>query len=72
MAGAWYRANPRYREREARYRAAGDVIVAAWCDIVKPHDIVAASRYRAGSARYRAQAHDIVGSVNEIPLVARS
>ena len=35
-----------YREREARYRAASDVIAAAWCDIVKPHDIVPPPRTR--------------------------
>ncbi len=42
------------------------------CDIVKPHDIAAVSRYRAVYARYRVPVHDIVGSVNEIPLVVRS
>ena len=72
MGKAWYRAHPRYREREARYRAARDVIAAPCCDIVKPHDLAAVSRYRVVFARYREPVHDIVGSVNEIPLAVRS
>jgi hypothetical protein len=72
VGGAWYRAHPRYREREARYRAASDVIATPCCDIVKPHDITAVSRYRVVCARYREPVHDIVGSVNEIPLAVRS
>ena len=72
MSRAWYRADPRYREREARYRAARDVIAAPCCDIVKPHDIAAMSRYRVVRARYRDPVHDIVGSVNDIPLAVRS
>ena len=72
MGRAWYRADPRYREREARYRAASDVIATPCCDIVKPHDITAVSRYRVVCARYREPVHDIVGSVNEIPLAVRS
>ena len=69
---AWYRADPRYRERDARYRAASEVIAAPLCDIVKPHDIAAVSRYRVVCARYRVPVHDIVCSVNAIPLVVRS
>ena len=69
---AWYRAIPRYREREARYRAASKVIAAPMCDIVKPYDIAAVSRYRVVCARYREPVHDIVCSVNVIPLVVRS
>ena len=72
MGKAWYRAILRYREREARYRAARDVIAAPSCDIVKPHDLAAVSRYRVYCARYREPVHDIVGSVNEIPLAVRS
>ena len=72
MGRAWYRANPRYREREARYRAACDVIAAPCCDIVKPHDLAAVSRYRVVCARYREPVHDIAGSVTEIPLAVRS
>ena len=69
---AWYRAIPRYRERKARYRAASEVIAAPLCDIVKPYDIAAVSRYRVVCARYRVPVHDIVCSVNVIPLVVRS
>ena len=72
MGKAWYRAILRYREREARYRAARDVIAAPCCDIVKPHDLAAVSRYRVVCARYREPIHDIAGSVNEIPLAVRS
>ena len=72
VSRAWYRAFPRYRERDARYRAARDVIAAPSCDIVKPHDIAGVSRYRVVCARYREPVHDIVGSVNEIPLAVRS
>ena len=72
VSRAWYRAFPRYRERDARYRAARDVIAAPCCDIVKPHDIAGVSRYRVVCARYREPVHDIVGSVNEIPLAVRS
>jgi hypothetical protein len=72
MGRAWYRADMRYREREARYRAARDVIAAPCCDIVKPHDLAAVSRYRVVCARYREPVHDIAGSVNEIPLAVRS
>ena len=35
-------------------------------------DLAAASRYRVVRARYREPVHDIVGSVNEIPLAVRS
>ena len=34
VGGAWYRAHPRYREREARYRAARDVIAAPCSRVV--------------------------------------
>jgi hypothetical protein len=43
---AWYRAFPRYREREARYRAAGPDIAACTDDIVHVRDIVRGARYR--------------------------
>ena len=43
---AWYRAFPRCRGREARYRGAGPDIAARTDDIVRFHDIVPPPRQR--------------------------
>ncbi len=47
MGSAWYRANPRYRERDARYRGVGPDIAARTDDIACVCDIGAFPRYRA-------------------------